>query len=473
MSRQALPLAMPLSLLTVASFSVASISLHAAPVADSDELLVEPQTLEIEPLQLELSIPAFDEFETIDDSLLGKPFIRGWHGKRGESEVDVLVLDYPSEDAVMVEPEDVTDRLRFAYRKDPEANTRLVETKLLDGKFGSAPYAHLLRFDVYDGTDAVGELFCLGGLYDGGGYAVEVRCNPTLEGEAREEFLEFLTEGVEYQGKERDHEWSEEEVEARMERDFTPQMLEERLRAFRTKHYIVLGNASGAKAFGKKLEEYYKLIQKTFGFPEQKGRRLMPVFLWRTRDDYLDFTVKTTNWERQKAAATAGFAYKDYYTTTYDSPESPTHIHELTHQLMKNRLRMVGGGSWFHEGAAVYLEAVYSNSENANMFTEGRRQPKAGPGERIDFKTLMSTQTLAFGENGSAGQAYNTAGTITWFVNKDKRTKDKFLEYMFAMSETDRVGDFEGIETALRKIYDIDLETFEQWYLEFWKRPKK
>ena len=45
---------------------------------------------------------------------------------------------------------------------------------MLEGEFGTAPYAHLLRYDLYDGTDAVGEVFYLGGLHAEGGYVFEV-----------------------------------------------------------------------------------------------------------------------------------------------------------------------------------------------------------------------------------------------------------------------------------------------------------
>ncbi len=441
----------------------------------TEERAVAPQKIARPELQLELAFPAFDELaeqKGPDDE--DNPWRAGWVGSIDDSRIEIGLYEFSSEDVPMVEPEDVTDRALYAYKADPNSNHRAVGGRMLDGDFGIAPYAHLVNFHIYDGTEAVGEMFFLGALHEGGGYGLEVSMNPKLAGEQRAQMLTFLEKGIEFLGEVRDPEWSEEEVEARMQAEFTEAMMSERLRAHRTKHYIVLGNSSGAKTFGNKLEEYYDLIQKTYGFEEMKGRRLMPVFLWRTRDDYLAFTVKNTGFSPQQAAATAGYAWKDFYTTMYDSPADPTHIHELTHQLMKNRLRMMGGGSWFHEGCAVYMEAVYDNSSKAEMFEVGKSAPGAEEGDRIDFKTLMTTPTLAFDSTGKggAGKAYNTAGTIMWFITKDKRTKDKVMEYMYAMADTSRI-DLAEIEAGIQRVFGVNLETFEQWYLEFWKRPKK
>ncbi len=380
------------------------------------------------------------------------------------------------------EPDGALRDTVFAYSQDKDNPYRFGDFAYLSGAFGSAPYLASVRAGKQVGTDTVGELHLLAGLTERGAYICELSVEPVPSGDLAAAVAAFLKQGLAYQGPLRDPEWTEEEVEKRILEDFPESVREARQQVVRTKHYIVLGNSSGAKAFGREIEEHYQRIQATFPFPEIEGRRLMPVYLFRNRADYIEFYVHITGGQvsREAAAQSGGHAWRDYYATHYESPKDPTHIHELTHQIFTNRLLLPGGGSWFQEGAAVFMETGYAPEEEQGVMNFGRAAAKKG--EYQPFKQFMATESLLYsnqgGEDGkpgagpSAGQAYTQAGTIYWFVMKDPRTKAKAQEWVHALGALPR-GDLAAIEGALQRVYGVDIAGFEAMYIDFWKKPKK
>lgn len=400
-------------------------------------------------------------------------------GIAGESRLHLAFYEPPNPAA---EPDGALRDTVFAYSQDKDNPYRFGAFEYQQGAFGSAPYLARVRGAKQVGTDTVGELHLLAGLTGAGGYVCELSIEPLPTGDLAAAVAAFLERGLAYSGPLRDPEWTEEEIEKRIQEDFPPSVREARQQVVRTKHYIVLGNSSGAKAFGREIEEHYERIQATFPFPEIEGRRLMPVYLFRNRADYIEFYVHITGGQvsREAAAQSGGHAWRDYYATHYESPKDPTHIHELTHQIFTNRLLLPGGGSWFQEGAAVFMETGYAPEEEQGVMNFGRAAAKKG--EYQPFKQFMATESLLYsnqgGEDGkpgagpSAGQAYTQAGTIYWFVMKDPRTKAKAQEWVHALGVLPR-GDLAAIEGALQRVFGVDIAGFEAMYLEFWKKPKK
>ncbi len=117
------------------------------------------------------------------------------------------------------------------------------------------------------------------------------------------------------------------------------------------------------------MEENYEEITRIFPYEDVKGRRLMPVFLFRTPDQYYDYYAAIANQSREHVSKSKGHAWRDYYATWYEAPGDPVHIHECTHQIFKNRLRLNGGGSWFQEGMAEYIETKENERNAVRMST--------------------------------------------------------------------------------------------------------
>ncbi len=430
-----------------------------------------PQELVLANLGLTLNLPELADFE---EGRMGGEQIQGsWTGMLGEHELEIRVWGLPVADFGFGEPEEVTTLIRENLERRGDNEYVFQSRTLMDGNYGYAPYGALETADRREGTDDVAELFVFGGLLREYGYSIEIEVTPEPKDEVRETILEFFKNGVIYDGDVRNAEWTEDEIEERWRAEFPEDLLDERIRVIRTDHYIIVGDSSGAKAFAKQMEKNYDTIQEQFGFEEVEGRRLMPVFLFRNRDDYVSYMVKATggSMTREAAARSAGFAYKDFYATTYDSPKDTVHVHESTHQIFRNRLQLGGGGSWFQESTAEFMESVVDNSAKARIENYGKNASKKG--EFTPFREFFQLSSLLYSnqDQEAAGDAYTQAATIMWFVLRSKATRDKAEDYLYGIGSQGR-GDIDAIERELRRVFGVDVEGFEQLYLEYWKRPK-
>jgi hypothetical protein len=212
-----------------------------------------------------------------------------------------------------------------------------------------------------------------------------------------------------------DPQWSQQMIDDRLASDFDPEWGE--MEILRSEHYIVITNSSAGKKYLDTMEDTYKRFRKIFPFEEDKDARLMPVFLFKTRQHYIGFTVKNTGLSESQAAGTGGHAWKDYYATYYDAPRDPVHYHEGAHQLVHNRLEIRGGGSWFQEGMAVYFEGTVFSAEDPakGMKSEIRSDRHTPLAELMELRSLlMSSDSNSDASLGS--RRYRQAGSIIKFL---------------------------------------------------------
>src|SRR6185503_19614264 len=116
--------------------------------------------------------------------------------------------------------------------------------------------------------------------------------HPELGDSGLKTMRDFLTKNIAYAGPMRDAKWTDDEALERWKKTATEMTLKKFDKPARTEHYIILTCSSGGKLFGQKMEECYTAIQKMYPFPEVPGRKLMPVFLFRTPDEYYEFFSK-------------------------------------------------------------------------------------------------------------------------------------------------------------------------------------
>ncbi|MDP6368203.1 MAG: DUF1570 domain-containing protein [Planctomycetota bacterium] len=270
-----------------------------------------------------------------------------------------------------------------------------------------------------------------------------------------------------------DPNWSDEQVAARLERDFTEEFRDQVL-LLRSKHYILFslapGGAKGARKFiARDMEEIYSSFADTFPFEEPESAPLLPVFLLKDHEQYARWSMGPTGWDYAAARASAGHAYMDYYATyfTGSAISSPTVWHEAAHQLVGNRLNIHGGGSWFQEGLAVYFEDKYKHSENVESLAPGM----IGSERYTHFRELFEVKSLlhSSGDNkkGSiAGQRYLQSGTIIFFLAEGP-WKDKFGSLLAAVrdwrgfgSDTTRTSDSMW-DVIFRRVYGLDIDGVE------------
>ncbi len=428
------------------------------------------QPLKLEALGLTIAPPPLTEL-TFDAAVKGQ--VNGaWKGKLAGSRVEVSVVVLPNSEFGFVEPEDVTEILLENFRDDKrpggDSNFGWDSQELRPGKFGWTPYASIAIGSHKKGTETKSSVIMFSSLVKDAGYVIQVDAEPEFDAPATKTMVDWLVKGVVYAREPRNWKWTDADAKARWESDAPPETHKKFEGAIRTDHYLILTNSSGGKTFAKKMEECYAAIRKVYPFDEVAGRELMPVFLFRTPDEYYAFCNKVAGWGLEQARATKGHAWKDYYATWYEAPGDPVHIHEATHQIFANRLRLTGGGSWFQEGVAEYI----SSSENdRNMASQAVRKERHTPlAEFVTTPSLISSGRKEDVSGGSAASnAYDQAALLIEFLRESKWGKAKFQEFIHTVGLVPR-GQLPAIQAAIRKVYGCDLDELEAKWVEYCKK---
>ncbi len=411
---------------------------------------------------LNLALPALEGLARLDTPIGDLKAV--WTGTLGESAVRIPVASIEADRFAISEPEDVSVLAEDYHRDRFKAEKVAADfgpRGLVPGRFGRLPYACLVQADLRRETAVDGRLWLLCGLSEKSAWFVQIEAHPLPAAAAEKALVDFLRTGVRADGTPRDWRWTEEEARARWE-EFAPKdaiaKFEEPLR---TKHYIILTNSSGGKAFAKKMEECYGTIQKLFPFPEVEGRRLMPVFRFRTPDQYYAYFSKIAEISVEDAQKSKGHAWRDYYATWYEAPADPVHIHEATHQIFGNRLMLSGGGSWFQEGVAEYVETRENERNEAARLVKKRRHTPLKEFVQIE-SLLMSAEEDKKGGN-EAGDNYKLAALLIEFLRESRFGKERFQQFVATVGRVSR-GDLPGIEAAVSRVYGVSLaELEEQW----------
>jgi hypothetical protein len=393
-----------------------------------------------------------------------------WTGTLGGSALRVQLLVLPIRTFGFVEPHEVieligSDLADADHGGDPAFRFESIEQ--LPGSYGYAGYATLARSTEKE-KDGTAEVLRLAGLLPDWGYAVVVRAQPALADADLATVREFLVRGVRYDGEVRDPKWSKAEAEQRWRESVPEDLADELDDVLRTPHYIVLTNSSGGKSFGKKMEECYAAIRKVYPFDEVAERRLMPVFLFRTNDQYYQFLGKQFGMSVEDARRTGGISSGDFYSTWYEAPGDPVHIHEATHQIFRNRLGLGGAGSWFQEGVAEYM----STRDNER----GMAAHAVEKGKHVPLPEFVKIESLIFSQPGNdargadtSGDQYKQAALFVEFLRESKFGKAKFQEWLHAVGAMPS-NDVPAIEAAVRRVYGTDLAGLEKEFVAYCKK---
>jgi len=392
-----------------------------------------------------------------------------WSGRLGASKIDIRLSTLDGARFPCAEPDQVLELGPSHWASPDQARNEPGQRHALEGAFGYARYAVWERtvLRARDTDAAVGLRFLLGGLLASGGYWITVEASP-VPAEAHEALLfEFLTQGIAYDGPVREHRWSDEEAEERWRRDAPPATHEKLAKPIRTAHYIVLTDSSGGKSFGAKMEECHAAIRKVFPFDDVEGRRLMPVFLFRTPEEYYQFYESVAGLSREEAERSKGHAWRDYYATWYDAPGDPVHIHEATHQIFANRLGLGGGGSWFQEGVAEYMSTRPGDRSAAAGLV---KKQKHVPLERfVTIQSLLYAGDPDAPQGDEAEQNYKLAALLIEFLREDKWARERFPAFLQRVGRLSR-GDRIGIEAAVEDLYGVGLAGLEERWVAYCKK---
>lgn len=417
---------------------------------------------------LTLELPELEGFARED--VAGGQLAARWSGALGESRVRIDVVTLDAAEFGFGEPEDVLDTFEGHHVEQyEEGGHRVVlgTRGAREGQYGWVPYAATVTADATDPEGRAGRLWITCGLTPTRGWAVLVEATPLPAISDTEALERFVAEGIRGEGEPRNWRWTDEEALARWV-EFAPEGEEDDMeKPLRTEHYIILTNSSGGKLFAKKMEECYATIQEAFPFPEVEGRKLMPVFLFKTPQQYYEYYAKIAGTTIEKAARSGGHAWRDYYATWYKAPGDPVHIHEATHQIFMNRLVLNGGGSWFQEGLAEYIETSDNERNNAARLVKKERHTKLR--EFVVIPSLLQSAEEDIKGGDEAGDHYKQAALLIEFLRESKFAREGFPAFVQAVGRVSR-GDVAAIEAAVRQVYGCSLEQLEAEWVAYCKK---
>ncbi len=234
-----------------------------------------------------------------------------------------------------------------------------------------------------------------------------------------------------------------------------------------TDHFVIWTDSKAArKKFPKALEKTYEFVCQELGIDGFEGK--LPVYIFQNSDLYAAFCVRK-GWSKGAALATAGHASASYFATYYQAPDSAVVTHELTHSIF-NRARGVGGGSWFQEGVAVYVEERWQKRSPAVMFAPALRS-----GKFVPLPQLIQTKRLIGGEDikggaGSAGALYSQAGAFFEFLLRGPFAKLR-PEAIRSLAVLDYTRS--DVVPELEKILGATIEEIEDLWIEWGENPPK
>jgi hypothetical protein len=365
---------------------------------------------------LTLKLPA------IEKATLAQPkdpdLVRHLVGQLDGKRIELFVWVLPIEKLGLSEPSELVDD-RQKQLSEGDRSLDFSEREELSGSYGALTYADYALGEISRGGAAKSTFATLAYMTDKAACSIEITVEPPASQDDVAALRKSLKQGVLVAGKPRDPRWSDAEVNARWERDVPPKARKDPLKPpDRTAHYLIMTNSAGGALFAKKMEENYEKIRAVFPFPERKGRRLMPVFLFRSKEDYLAFCEQM----HAGGPGSKGHAYKDYYATWYESPNDPVHIHEATHQIFRNRLGLSGGGSWFQEGLAEYM---CTKKDERNVLAQNVAKGKAK-----HLQEFVKIPRLLTGDQTEAHDNYLEAALLIEFLRESKETKAKFGDFV-------------------------------------------
>jgi hypothetical protein len=429
-----------------------------------------PLVKRFDKLSLTVSLPG--EWQMAEASDSSDPQIQQrWRGKLGETELVADLLVLPHRDVAVDEPTGLIDIIG-KYRADPKQGGNVTfhfdEVTHVQGKYGVASYA-CVSSSLEPVKDGEARVLRLAGLLDSAGYVLELRCQPAPAAADSKALRDALVKSVESDATPREPKWTDAEVKARWKASVPDDLADKLDDVLRTNHYLILTNSSGGKAFAKKMEECYAAIRKVFPFDEVPGRRLMPVFLFRTNDQFYGFLGKQLGWNAEQAKQAKGVAFLDLYTTWYEAPGDPVHIHEATHQIFRNRLFLDGAGSWFQEGVAEFMSTKDDD--------RGAAATAVKKGKHVPLPKFVTIESLLYSNaadsknesNDVPLNQYQQAALFIEFLSKSKFGKAKFLDAIHALGATPS-NDVGAIQAALQRVYGTDIDGVEKQFEDYCKK---
>jgi hypothetical protein len=239
------------------------------------------------------------------------------------------------------------------------------------------------------------------------------------------------------------------------------------VRTIETEHFVLFTDSSAAgRKFPRALETIHAYVLEELGLAAPPGR--IPAYVFQNRRLYHDFCVRH-GFSRDHAASTAGHASAEYFSTYYQSPRAPVLVHEMTHSIFQ-RARGGGGGSWFQEGVAVFVENRWQKRSPALSFASRLRSGHFMPlRDFIACEKLIAMNDQRGGARTGAA-AYAQAGAFFEFLVRGPPAEE-VPDAIGKLAEVRAAG--ANRVAAVEKILGRSVEEIERAWVKWGSRPPK
>ena len=451
-------------------FSTGFSSVPAANCAKSEDPLTLPEH------GLKLKLP---EGATLKPQRLTAANCKGdWRGNWNGSEIELTFNILPGSTYDLFEPEDVVEIWRDSVRSSDAKNNEAQRTDFVfedirctPKPVGAAPILATVRASAQGKSDPSlkGLLVFAGGILPSDGWSLRIEIWPAPDADFSKTLQTYVETCVEYTGKPRDPRWTDEEAAAFWKRHAPDSALKKFEKPVRTEHYIVLTNSTSPGVFVKKLEAWYAAIRKILPYEEMKGRKLLPVLLFRTDDDFQAYYRTAFKMEAKDDVDESGVVVGSYYATSCDDDDDYDHVIDLTKQLLVDRQRGWGGGQWFRCGLREYAATKSSERKDGlRAVKKGKHTPLA----KLLDDAAWGNESRKRSKTGTSEEADYWEQSAMWieFLREGPWPKDKFPTFVRTVGSL-REDDHAGVVAAIQSVYATDpLDLEKQWVAYFSKR---
>jgi hypothetical protein len=201
---------------------------------------------------------------------------------------------------------------------------------------------------------------------------------------------------------------------------------------------------------------------------QDAGQEKLPVYVFQSSELYFDFCVRQ-GWSRADAESTGGHGSGVYFATYYQSPKASVVAHELTHSIF-HRAKGAGGGSWFQEGVAVFVEDRCVKRSSAAVFA-----PRLRSRQYLKLREFFTLRSLVLEDDVKGGartadSLYQQAGAFFEFMVRGPLGESR-PDAVTELAQLDLRGE-EAIP-EIERILGASAEELEQAWLAWGEDPPK
>lgn len=426
-------------------------------------------------LGLTLTLPPMDSL--VKKEKLEKACRGEWTGEWNGLPMRVGFFARPNADLEYLEPEDVVEAWCDAEREmakpgkaDEDFEYTFERVRSISAPVGCTPILALVRASVKRKDDPTQEglLLIAGGLLLDSAWALRIDMLPGPDEAGAAALVKHMEGCVRYQGKLRDPAWTDAEALAYW-KAWAPESTHKKFeKPVRTKNLIFLTNSTSPGIYVKMIDKRFASIAKVLPVDELEGRKLLPVLLFRTDDDYQTFYRTQNDLKPADDVEGAGETQGHVYATSCDRGSEYAHAIDVAELYLRNRRRVWAGGHWFTAGLSEYVSSTPKDRlDGLRAVKKGKYTPLA----KLLDDEAWGNEYAKLEKKGASEEAgyWEQSGMWMEFLREGPWPKDAFQRLVDAVGIIP-YGEGESVLHAIETTYGMDLPTLEKKWVQYFSK---